>query len=189
MLRCYTSRQWYSQRYNWICSPRCNREFGSWVITAWLYQVELFSCLYHQLKRWFSWSAPEQARYIVIYQTCRINITILLVKYLTTSSSSWCRRLKTIDVPTAALKGAPDFCTVYVISKTKISQVRNASRLAPFTSPIYNQINQINQVQDQFQVSRSTCTSPDLRPKQIPVMRGLYFFLCTIWEVKFCLFA
>ncbi|CDP04352.1 unnamed protein product [Coffea canephora] len=91
---------------------------------------------------------------------------------LGSSRHGFIRRLKTIDVPTAALKGAPDFCTVYVISKTKISQVRNASRLAPFTSPIYNQINQINQVQDQFQVSRSTCTSPDLRPKQIPVMRG-----------------
>ncbi|KAH6801670.1 kinase with adenine nucleotide alpha hydrolases-like domain-containing protein [Perilla frutescens var. frutescens] len=33
-------------------------------------------------------------------------------------------------------KTAPDFCTVYVISKTKISSVRNASRPAPFVSPV-----------------------------------------------------
>lgn len=88
---------------------------------------------------------------------------------------SCCRRLKAVDVPTATLKGAPDFCTVYVISKSKISQVRNASRLAPFTSPICNEI---TQVQDQFQVSKTAASSPDLRPKPIPSMsmRGLYLF-------------
>ncbi|KAL3520671.1 hypothetical protein ACH5RR_018820 [Cinchona calisaya] len=87
---------------------------------------------------------------------------------LGSSRHGFIRRLKTIDVPTATLKAAPDFCTVYVISKTKISQVRNASRLAPFTSPIYYQI---NQMQEQVQVSKSVASSPDLRPKHSPSMR------------------
>ncbi|XP_059644421.1 U-box domain-containing protein 52-like isoform X2 [Cornus florida] len=55
-------------------------------------------------------------------------------------------RFKMSDVPSHVSKGAPDFCTVYVISKGKISSVRNASRTAPFTSPLHDQIeNQANQ--------------------------------------------
>lgn len=54
------------------------------------------------------------------------------------------RRLKSIDVPTAVLKASPDFCTVYVISKSKISSVRNATRVAPFTSPLREQINALS---------------------------------------------
>lgn len=41
------------------------------------------------------------------------------------------RRFKT-DLPTSVSKAAPDFCNVYVISKGKISSVRNASRPAPY---------------------------------------------------------
>ncbi|CAI9091049.1 OLC1v1025968C1 [Oldenlandia corymbosa var. corymbosa] len=75
------------------------------------------------------------------------------------SRHGFIKRLKTIDTPTAALKSAPDFCTVYVISKTKISQVRNASRVAPFASPIFNDV---NPPQDQFS---NVSSSPDARPK------------------------
>lgn len=41
------------------------------------------------------------------------------------------------------LKGAPDFCTVYVISKSgKISSTRSAARLAPFVHPLRHQFTQ-----------------------------------------------
>ncbi|GAB2286476.1 hypothetical protein Dimus_020875 [Dionaea muscipula] len=38
------------------------------------------------------------------------------------------RKLKGPDVPTNVTKGAPNFCTVYVISKAKVLSVRTASR-------------------------------------------------------------
>ncbi|XP_034682438.1 U-box domain-containing protein 52 isoform X1 [Vitis riparia] len=50
------------------------------------------------------------------------------------------RRFKAIDIPGSITKGAPDFCTVYVISKGKISSTRSASRAAPAISPLRNQI-------------------------------------------------
>ncbi|XP_019198806.1 PREDICTED: U-box domain-containing protein 52-like [Ipomoea nil] len=63
------------------------------------------------------------------------------------SKHGFLKRLKVMDIPTCVSKGAPDFCTVYVISKAKISSVRNASRPAPFMSPLYNQINKKNDEQ------------------------------------------
>lgn len=50
------------------------------------------------------------------------------------------RRFKTRDAPSTILKGAPDFCTVYVISKGKISATKAASRLPPFISPLHTHI-------------------------------------------------
>eukprot|EP00261_Vitis_vinifera_P037455 XP_019078698.1 PREDICTED: U-box domain-containing protein 52 [Vitis vinifera] len=44
-------------------------------------------------------------------------------------------RFKTTDVPSSVLKAAPDFCTVYVISKGKITSVRSATRPVPNPSP------------------------------------------------------
>lgn len=79
------------------------------------------------------------------------------------------RRLKSVDVPTALLKAAPDFCTVYVISKTKLSSIRNASRHAPFTSPLYDQIYQANNNSNLY--SRDNSQS-----KPSFSIRGLYFF-------------
>ncbi|XP_031255082.1 U-box domain-containing protein 35 [Pistacia vera] len=49
-------------------------------------------------------------------------------------------RFKMTDIPGNVLKGAPDFCTVYVISKGKISSMRSASRPAPPVSPLRNQL-------------------------------------------------
>ncbi|KAI3501741.1 hypothetical protein L1887_29729 [Cichorium endivia] len=46
------------------------------------------------------------------------------------------KRFKTRDAPATILKGAPDFCTVYVISKGKISATKAASRLPPHISPL-----------------------------------------------------
>ncbi|KAG6389713.1 hypothetical protein SASPL_151186 [Salvia splendens] len=40
------------------------------------------------------------------------------------SRHGFIRRLKTVDVPTSVSRASPEFCTIYVISKSKISSVR-----------------------------------------------------------------
>ncbi|CAI8611759.1 unnamed protein product [Vicia faba] len=50
-------------------------------------------------------------------------------------------RFKSSTTPSSISKGAPDFCTVYVLSKGKVSSVRTASRQAPHTSPLLVHIN------------------------------------------------
>ncbi|GAV63651.1 Pkinase domain-containing protein/Usp domain-containing protein [Cephalotus follicularis] len=47
-------------------------------------------------------------------------------------------RFKVTDIPGNVSRGAPDFCTVYVISKGKIQSMRYASRAAPSISPLRN---------------------------------------------------
>ncbi|KAL6586532.1 hypothetical protein OROMI_001520 [Orobanche minor] len=81
------------------------------------------------------------------------------------SRHGFIRKLKMVDVPSSVSKGAPEFCTVYVISKTKISSVRNASRIAPFTSPLMSQIEQMQQE------ANSKTPPPTARPKHTPSMR------------------
>ncbi|WCJ20046.1 protein kinase family protein [Euphorbia peplus] len=41
------------------------------------------------------------------------------------------RKFKATDVPSTVMKIAPDFCTVYVINKTKVSSVKTATASAP----------------------------------------------------------
>ncbi|XP_021895963.1 U-box domain-containing protein 35-like isoform X2 [Carica papaya] len=61
------------------------------------------------------------------------------------SKHGFMRRFRA-DVPSGVSKGAPDFCTVYVISKGKVSSVRHASHSASYTSPLLSQIeNQISE--------------------------------------------
>ncbi|KAJ3693472.1 hypothetical protein LUZ60_008952 [Juncus effusus] len=58
-------------------------------------------------------------------------------------------RLRGGDVPTTVMKSAPDFCSVYVISKNKASSLRKAVREAPSLSPLRAQIqNQTSIKQD-----------------------------------------
>ncbi|KAJ9176000.1 hypothetical protein P3X46_014494 [Hevea brasiliensis] len=45
------------------------------------------------------------------------------------------RKLKTTDIPITVSKAAPDFCTVYVISKGKVHSVRSASAPPPAKPP------------------------------------------------------
>ncbi|KAG8390645.1 hypothetical protein BUALT_Bualt01G0105200 [Buddleja alternifolia] len=82
------------------------------------------------------------------------------------SRHGFIKRLKMVDVPTSVSKASPDFCTIYVISKTKISSVRNASRLAPFNSPI---LTQIHQLQEQ---ANANTPPPDALSRNIPSIRG-----------------
>ncbi|KAL2321424.1 hypothetical protein Fmac_025803 [Flemingia macrophylla] len=49
------------------------------------------------------------------------------------------------SIPSHILKAAPDFCTVYVISKGRISSVRSACRTAPHTSPLLKHIETLNE--------------------------------------------
>ncbi|XP_020578788.1 U-box domain-containing protein 35-like isoform X2 [Phalaenopsis equestris] len=54
-------------------------------------------------------------------------------------------RFRGSDISTNISKGAPDFCTVYVVSKGKVLSVRNSVRAAPALSPLRLQIqNQVN---------------------------------------------
>ncbi|GMN53554.1 hypothetical protein TIFTF001_022683 [Ficus carica] len=44
------------------------------------------------------------------------------------------KRFKTTDVPSSVSRGAPEFCTIYIIAKGRISSVRSASSPAPTRS-------------------------------------------------------
>lgn len=50
------------------------------------------------------------------------------------------RRFRTPEVTTNVSKGAPDYCTVYVIGKGKISSVRSASAAPPPRFPSRNHL-------------------------------------------------
>lgn len=85
-----------------------------------------------------------------------------IISFLTAYSLFSYRRFKTSDVPGIISKGAADFCTVYVISKSKISSVRNASRPAPHTSPLLSHIqNKVTNkaVASQFEAKSTHFTS------------------------------
>ena len=97
------------------------------------------------------------------------------------------RRFKISDVPSNVSKGAPDFCTVYVISKGKISSVRNASRSAPFTSPLHNHIMQIQAA------THNSAASFDSRSRHSFSVKGLLFIrkymnACPFYFL-YCLFS
>ncbi|KAK9734114.1 hypothetical protein RND81_04G115800 [Saponaria officinalis] len=54
------------------------------------------------------------------------------------------RKFKQTDVPTLVSRSAPDFCNVFVISKSKISAVRKASRPVPFLSPLKSHLDNLS---------------------------------------------
>ncbi|XP_019056901.1 PREDICTED: U-box domain-containing protein 35-like isoform X1 [Tarenaya hassleriana] len=62
----------------------------------------------------------------------------------TSSKSGFLRFSKPTDIPGTITRAAPDFCTVYVISKGKISTMRSASRAAPSVAPLRSQLQQPN---------------------------------------------
>ncbi|CAL9199446.1 unnamed protein product [Musa hybrid cultivar] len=77
------------------------------------------------------------------------------------SKGGFVRRFKTRDVTASITKGVPDFCTVYVIAKGKVSAMRNAVRPAPHKSPLRAQI--------QSQASLKPDVTP---PRLFPGSRG-----------------
>ncbi|KAH0871490.1 hypothetical protein HID58_078512 [Brassica napus] len=58
------------------------------------------------------------------------------------SKGGFLRFNKPTDIPVIITKNAPDFCTVYVITKGKLSTKRAASRTAPSVSPLRIEIQQ-----------------------------------------------
>ncbi|KAK1403797.1 Protein kinase domain-containing protein [Heracleum sosnowskyi] len=77
------------------------------------------------------------------------------------------RRLKFSDVPGQVSKGSPDFCTIYVINKGKISSLKNASRSAPVSSPL------LAQIQERTTTNNNSFQS-DARPRRSLSMKGLF---------------
>ncbi|PON41119.1 Phosphorylase kinase, gamma catalytic subunit [Parasponia andersonii] len=67
------------------------------------------------------------------------------------SRNSLVKRFKPTDVPSTVSKGAPEFCTVYVIAKGKISSVRSASASTPTRASTRNQTH--NHMQQQHRAS------------------------------------
>ncbi|KAI3517166.1 hypothetical protein L1887_16376 [Cichorium endivia] len=53
-------------------------------------------------------------------------------------------KFRSSDVPSHVMKSAPDFCTVYVISKSKISTAKKSSKSAPFPSPLREKIEELS---------------------------------------------
>ncbi|VFQ60425.1 unnamed protein product [Cuscuta campestris] len=93
----------------------------------------------------------DPAKAIVEY----VNRTAIEVVVLGAATKGGLLRFKARDVPGNTLKSAPDFCAVYVISKTgKISSTRSASRLPPFIHPLRHQMAQ--------QISSKPNAAPDL---------------------------
>ncbi|KAG6389728.1 hypothetical protein SASPL_151201 [Salvia splendens] len=83
------------------------------------------------------------------------------------SRHGFIRRLKTVDVPTSVSRASPEFCTIYVISKSKISSVRNASREAPFASPLLPQLRQL-QEQNCSTINPAASTEARATPRHLP---------------------
>ncbi|KAK2971815.1 hypothetical protein RJ640_009724, partial [Escallonia rubra] len=68
-------------------------------------------------------------------------------------------RFKNPDVPSSVSKEAPEFCSVYVISKGKLSSVQSAK--VPVPNSVPNQLNQSNLIRQN-----------DARPMQVNSIRG-----------------
>ncbi|KAL4302377.1 hypothetical protein GQ457_10G018170 [Hibiscus cannabinus] len=103
--------------------------------------------------RCFCTRKDVQCKDIVLEET---DIAKAVVEYVThaaievlvigaSSRSGFLSKFKAPDITGTISKNAPDFCTVYVIYKNKISSVRSSSRSAPPTSALRDQIlNQSN---------------------------------------------
>lgn len=102
MCRRGSRRRWHSKQYSWIHNTEWNRYACSW------------SCFQKRICQVTNPNANPNPR--------SIDISML---------NFWCR-FKSGDNPSCISKGAPDFCTVYIISKGKISSIRKALRPAPF---------------------------------------------------------
>ncbi|PKA57879.1 U-box domain-containing protein 35 [Apostasia shenzhenica] len=82
------------------------------------------------------------------------------------SHGGFIRRFKSADVATHISKGAPDFCTVYVISKGKVLSVRNAVRPAPTISPLRAQIDsQFSMKPSEVESNRFHTIKGDMTPR------------------------
>ncbi|KAI4965302.1 hypothetical protein ZWY2020_054856 [Hordeum vulgare] len=77
------------------------------------------------------------------------------------SRNTFIRRFRNPDVPTCLMKMAPDYCTVHVIHKGKVVQVKAAKAPAPFSTPPPKQNSQPNIEPDALRMSKTSRTSVD----------------------------
>lgn len=77
-------------------------------------------------------------------------------------------------MPTNISKAAPDFCTVYVISKGKVQSVRNAVRAAPTVSPLRAQIQNQTGLKSASESPRRSISTP--RGLNLTLLDPLIFF-------------
>ncbi|KAF2319278.1 hypothetical protein GH714_014383 [Hevea brasiliensis] len=80
----------------------------------------------------------DVSKAIIDYAASHIIETLILGA--TTRGGLIVRKFKTTDVPSIVSKAAPDFCTVYVINKGKVSSVRSASAPPPPKPPLQIQL-------------------------------------------------
>jgi len=83
------------------------------------------------------------------------------------------RRFRTSDVPSLVSKGAPPFCTVYIISKGKISLVKTATAKPPARN------NTLQPQQSNGRMDPQLTRNPALTRRMpiSPLIFGLYLFL------------
>ncbi|KAI7730025.1 hypothetical protein M8C21_019976 [Ambrosia artemisiifolia] len=82
-------------------------------------------------------------------------------------------RFRSSEVSSHVMKSVPDFCTVYVISKGKISSTKKASRPVPFQSPLREKIEEQASIYIEATLQRKNSFDnkrPELAPKKpLPV--------------------
>ncbi|XP_011019963.1 PREDICTED: U-box domain-containing protein 34-like [Populus euphratica] len=84
------------------------------------------------------------------------------------------RKFKTTDVPGNVSKGAPGFCSVYVISKGKISSVRSASGPPPPKHPIQTQMQSTaSNMSDTVETPFKSSLAPRVRERSPYTLQGL----------------
>ncbi|KAJ0718464.1 putative protein kinase RLK-Pelle-RLCK-IXb family [Helianthus annuus] len=81
-------------------------------------------------------------------------------------------RFRSSDVPSHVMKSIPDFCTVYVISKGKISSTKKASKAVSFPSPLREKIEEQSSINLEASVQRKNSFSiKEITPKKpLPVL-------------------
>ncbi|CAA7046101.1 unnamed protein product [Microthlaspi erraticum] len=79
------------------------------------------------------------------------------------SRHGFMRKFKMSDTPSNVSKAVPDFCTVYIISKGKVSSVRHATRSAPYRSPLIGQIENHSAISN-YEKFRNTMSFRDRTP-------------------------
>lgn len=92
-------------------------------------------------------------------------------------------RFKATDVPGSIVKGAPDFCNVFVISKGKIQSMRSASRPAPTVGALRGQLAQQCSTKSDtpdFPVSHSASARGKLVSNSCPVW---FFLICSLSQI------
>ncbi|KAJ6435960.1 hypothetical protein OIU84_001066 [Salix udensis] len=104
-------------------------------------------------------------------------VTTNAVEVLILGSSSkggLVRKFRTGDVPGNVSKGAPDFCTVYIINKGKISSVKSASGPPPSKTSIQTQMpSRARNMSDTFRSPLKPSQSPNVPERSTYTLQGL----------------